>query len=149
MFDLRTFFSVSGVWAFSFLTNRDGGYLFVLLSSQISDQAAGIITWYRTHQHRSARLHLQTRNRNISNRFNNTDDGKRLRGEKILVNYLVIHDVSQVKRLLDDVHEALSKHLWDENVRHGEQTVGAEGLNQQQLVNCLANGGWTGKSRTG
>lgn len=46
--------------AYSFLTNRDGGDLFVLLSSQISHQAAGIITWHRTHQHWSAGLHLQT-----------------------------------------------------------------------------------------
>lgn len=40
--------------------------MFVLLSSQISDQAAGIITWYRAHQHWSAGLHLQTQERNVS-----------------------------------------------------------------------------------
>lgn len=42
-----------------FLTNRDGGDLSILLSSQISDQATGIITWHRTHQDWSAGLHLQ------------------------------------------------------------------------------------------
>lgn len=59
--------------------------------------------------------------------------------EEILIYYLAIHNIGQVKRLLDYVHEGLSQHLRDKNVRHGKQAVWAEGLNQQQLVHCLAN----------
>ena len=53
--------------------------------------------------------------------------------------YLHIHDVAQVQRLLDDVHEGLPQHLAHENVGHGQETVGAERLDQQQLVHRLAN----------
>lgn len=59
--------------------------------------------------------------------------------EEILVYYLAIHNISQVKRLLDYVHEGLSQRLRHKNVRHGKHAVRAEGLNQQQLVYCLAN----------
>lgn len=142
---------VSRVWAYSFLTNRDWGDLFVLLSSKISDQAAGIITWHRTHKHWSAGLHLQIEEcqRQVQQHWQQQMPLESKSIEGILVYYLAIHNISQVKRLLDDAHEGLSQHLWDKNVRHGKQTVRAEGLNQQQLVHCLANGSWTGKSRAG
>lgn len=60
---LQMFFS------YCFRTNRDGGDLPVLLSSKVSDQAAGIITRHRTHQHWSAGLHLQpgVKMKNVSN----------------------------------------------------------------------------------
>ena len=42
------------------LTNGDGGDVFVLLSSQISHQAAGVVPGHRAHQHRGSRFHLKT-----------------------------------------------------------------------------------------
>ena len=63
--------------------------------------------------------------------------------------YLVVHNVGQVQRLLDDGHEGLPQHLGDKDVRHGEQAVGTEGLDQQQLVDRLANGSWAESSREG
>lgn len=54
--------------------------------------------------------------------------------------YLIIHNVSQVQRLLDDVHEALSQHLGDEDVTHGQQAVWTEGLDQHKLKHHLADG---------
>lgn len=63
--------------------------------------------------------------------------------------HLAVYDVSQVERLLDDVHEGLSQHFGHNDVRRGEQAVGAEGLNQQQLVQSLADGSWTHNGRVG
>lgn len=59
--------------------------MFVLLGSQVSDQAAGIITWYRTHQHWSAGLHLRVQKTNVSKRFNNTGASGKKMIEVILV----------------------------------------------------------------
>lgn len=61
--------------------------------------------------------------------------------------YLILHNIGQVQRLLNDAHEGLSQHLCNKNVRHREQTVWPEGLDQQQLVHCLANGSWRHKSK--
>lgn len=132
----------SDALSYFFSTNRDGGDLSVLLSSQISDQATGVITWHRTHQDWSAGLHLQPKE---CQQQDHTDDCKRFqRGKtvKVLVKYfyLILHNIGQVKRLLNDAHEGLSQHLCNKNVRHCKHTVWTEGLDQQQLVHCLANG---------
>lgn len=58
---------------------------------------------------------------------------------KLLFTHLTVHDVGQVKGLLNDGHEALSQDLGHKDVAHRQQTVRPECLNQQQLVHSLAN----------
>lgn len=52
-----------------FLTNGDGGDVFVLLCCQISDQAAGVVARHRAHQHWDAGLHLHGEHRDTSKMF--------------------------------------------------------------------------------
>lgn len=59
---------------------------------------------------------------------------------EVLSTDLTVHDVGQVEGLLDYGHEALSQDLGHKDVGHGQQAVGPECLDQQQLVHCLANG---------
>lgn len=68
-FNYNSLTKLQMVFSYCFHTNRDGGDLPVLLSSKISDQAAGIITWHRAHQHWSAGLYLQpgVKMENVSN----------------------------------------------------------------------------------
>lgn len=50
-------FSADSVFS---LTDGDGGDVLVLFGSEVSNQAAGIVSGHRTHQHWSSRLDLKT-----------------------------------------------------------------------------------------
>lgn len=56
-----------------------------------------------------------------------------------VMSHLAVDDDAQVQRLIHDGHEGLSQHLAHEDVGHGQQAVGPERLDQQQLVHRLAN----------
>lgn len=95
--------------ACSFLTNRDRGDLLVLLSGKISDEAAGVVSRHRTHEHWSAGLDLQGK---VGHKgFKNTRRHTRNKNVSKVILYLTVHNVTQVKRLLDNVHEGFSKCL--------------------------------------
>lgn len=95
--------------ACSFLTNRDGGDLLVFLSGKISDEAAGVVSRHRTHEHWSAGLDLQGKagHRGFENAHRHTRD----KNVSKVILYLAVHNVTQVKRLLDNVHEGFSECL--------------------------------------
>lgn len=61
--------------------------------------------------------------------------------------YLALHDVAQVKGLLDDGHEGVSQDLRYKDVGHGQHAVRTEGLDQEQLVHCLTDGGCRGQTK--
>lgn len=44
------------------LTDGDGGDVLVLFGSEVSNQAASVISWHRAHQHWSSGLDLSTTN---------------------------------------------------------------------------------------
>lgn len=54
--------------------------------------------------------------------------------------YLSVHDVGQVERLLHNGHEGLPQVCGHKHVGHGQQAVGAEGLDQEQAVDGLPDG---------
>lgn len=54
--------------------------------------------------------------------------------------HLAIHNIGQIKRLFNDGHEVFSHDFRHKDVRHGQQTIGSERLDQQQLMNRLTDG---------
>lgn len=53
---------------------------------------------------------------------------------------LIVDDAGQVQRLLDDGHEVLAKDFGHENLCHGQEAIGPEGLDQEQLMHSQTNG---------
>lgn len=62
------------------------------------------------------------------------------RGARAAAAHLCVHDVGQVQRLLHDGHEGLPEVGGHKHVGHGQQAVGAEGLDQEQAVDGLPDG---------
>lgn len=62
------------------------------------------------------------------------------RGAWAAAAHLCVHDVGQVQRLLHDGHEGLPEVGGHKHVGHGQQAVGAEGLDQEQAVDGLPDG---------
>ena len=69
------------------------------------------------------------------------------RADRQLGAHLCVHNVGQVEWLLHDGHEGLPEVGGHKRVRHGQQAVGAEGLDQEQAVDGLPDGSWNEAGR--